>query len=56
MGEKPEGYDLADYVLGRFHGEEKAIMEDARKRAAKAAVMMMNEGLQAAMNEYNRAK
>ena len=56
VGEKPEGYDLADYVLGRFHGEEKAIMEDARKRAAKAAVMMMNEGLQAAMNEYNRAK
>lgn len=56
VGEKPKGYDLADYVLGRFHGEEKAIMEDARKRAAKAAVMMMNEGLQAAMNEYNRAK
>ena len=56
VGEKPEGYDLADYVLGRFHGEEKAIMEDARKRAAEAAVMMMNAGLQAAMNEYNRAK
>ena len=56
VGEKPKGWDLADYVLGRFHGEEKAIMEDARKRAAKAAVMMMNEGLQAAMNEYNRAK
>ena len=56
VGEKPKGYDLADYVLGRFHGEEKAVMEDARKRAAKAAVMMMNEGLQAAMNEYNRAK
>ena len=56
VGEKPARMDLADYVLGRFHGEEKAIMEDARKRAAKAAVMMMNEGLQAAMNEYNRAK
>ena len=56
VGAKPQGWDLADYVLGRFHGEEKAIMEDARKRAAKAAVMMMNEGLQAAMNEYNRAK
>ena len=39
VGEKPEGYDLADYVLGRFHGEEKAIMEDARKRAAKAAAV-----------------
>ena len=56
VGAKPPRMDLADYVLGRFHGEEKAIMEDARKRAAKAAVMMMNEGLQAAMNEYNRAK
>ena len=54
VGEKPEGFDLADYVLSRFHGEDKEKMEEARKRAAKAAVMIMNEGLQAAMNEYNK--
>ena len=54
IGEKPEAYDLADYVLGRFHGEEKAVMEEARKRAAKAAVKIMNDGLEAAMNEYNK--
>ncbi|MDO5422753.1 MAG: aminoacyl-tRNA hydrolase [Eubacteriales bacterium] len=54
IGEKPVGFDLADYVLSRFHGEEKEKMEEARKRAAKAAVMIMNDGLQAAMNEYNK--
>ncbi|MDY3917799.1 MAG: aminoacyl-tRNA hydrolase [Candidatus Limivivens sp.] len=54
VGEKPVGFDLADYVLSRFHGEDKEKMEDARKRAAKAAVMIMNDGLQAAMNEYNK--
>lgn len=54
VGEKPSDYDLADYVLGHFHGEEKLIMEDAKKRAAKAAVSIMNDGLAAAMNEYNQ--
>lgn len=54
VGEKPSDYDLADYVLGHFHREEKLIMEDAKKRAAKAAVSIMNDGLAAAMNEYNQ--
>ena len=29
-------------------------LEEARKRAAKAAVKIMNDGLEAAMNEYNK--
>ena len=29
VGEKPEGWDLADYVLGRFSREERKLVADA---------------------------
>ena len=54
VGEKPIGLDLADYVLGRFHGDEKTEMENAKHRAAEAAVMMICGDTEKAMNEYNR--
>ncbi|MDO4344790.1 MAG: aminoacyl-tRNA hydrolase [Eubacteriales bacterium] len=54
VGEKPEGYDLADYVLSRFHGEEKITMINACERAAKAAEAILREGADSAMNEFNR--
>lgn len=56
VGEKPKGYDLADYVLSRFSGEEQSVMEDAFEKAAEAAVVMMCEGCDAAMNRYNTKK
>lgn len=55
VGEKPSQMDLADYVLGHFSKGEKEIMEQAYKDAAGAAVSMMTEGLDAAMNHYNGA-
>lgn len=54
VGEKPKGYDLADYVLGHFSKEERADVEDAMKRASDAVVSLMTEGADAAMNAYNR--
>lgn len=54
VGEKPKGYDLADYVLGHFNKEERKIMEDAAGRAADAVRMIIREGADAAMNQYNR--
>ncbi len=54
VGEKPKGYDLADYVLGHFTGDDKLEMEDAKDRAAKAAAMMVSGEIEKAMNEYNR--
>ena len=30
VGEKPEGWDLADHVLGRFSNEDRALVEDAK--------------------------
>lgn len=54
VGDKPAGYDLADYVLGHFSKEEKDMMEDAKKRAAKAVEQILMTDADTAMNEYNR--
>ena len=54
VGEKPKGYDLADYVLGHFTKEEKDSMEQAKKRAAEAAAMLVSGDIETAMNEFNR--
>lgn len=54
VGEKPKGYDLADYVLGHFSKTERAAVEDAFSRASEAVVCMMNDGMDHAMNVYNR--
>lgn len=54
VGEKPKKYDLADYVLSRFSKAEREQMEEGYEKAVKAAVMILNEKTDAAMNEYNR--
>lgn len=54
VGEKPRGWDLADYVLGHFPPREREVMEEAVDRAADAVRMMIAEDADAAMNEYNR--
>ncbi|MBO4901768.1 MAG: aminoacyl-tRNA hydrolase [Lachnospiraceae bacterium] len=54
VGEKPKAYDLADYVLGHFTKEEREVMDDAIIRATEAVHMILKDGVQAAMNQYNR--
>ena len=54
VGEKPEGYDMADYVLGHFPKEEREIMDESAKRAADAIEVMIMDGADAAMNLYNK--
>lgn len=57
VGAKPSpDADLAAYVLGRFHGEDRKIMEEAEKRAAEAAACIVQEGMDLAMNRYNTPK
>lgn len=53
VGIKPPEYDLADWVLGRFDGEDKKVMDEAYKRAAEAIETIIMEGVDAAMNKYN---
>ena len=56
VGEKPQGWDLADYVLGRFSSDDAGLMEDAIKDAIQAAIMMSQGDVDKAMNNYNAKK
>ena len=53
-GEKPKGYDLADYVLGHFSREEREMMEEGYQKAAEAVEMILAGELDEAMNVFNR--
>lgn len=56
VGAKPPRMDLADYVLSRFSKGEQELMDTAFRDAADAAVMMMTDGAERAMNHYNARK
>ena len=53
VGEKPKGWDLADYVLGRFSKEEEPQIREALKNVTQACKVMMTEDVNAAMNQFN---
>lgn len=54
VGEKPKRYDLADYVLGHFSGEDREIMRESYRKAADAVEMILEGDLSGAMNTYNK--
>ena len=56
VGAKPPRMDLADYVLSRFSPDEQKQMDKAFQEAAEAAVSMMTDGAERAMNQYNTKK
>ena len=56
VGEKPKGYDLADYVLGQFTKDEQERMNVAFIDAANAVISIMNDGIDSAMNRFNGSK
>ncbi len=54
MGEKPEGWDLADYVLAHFSEEELPVVRSLCESAADAAEAWIKNGIAYTMNHYNR--
>lgn len=54
VGEKPEGYDLADFVLGHFGKEERELVDEAMEHAAAAAAEIVSGHIDRAMNLYNK--
>ena len=56
VGEKPAGWDLADYVLGHFSKEERIKVEEAFADAIQAAEMILMDDLSGAMNQFNGKK
>lgn len=53
VGEKPKGWDLADYVLGRFSGEEEPVIREALEKTTKACCEIITADVTSAMNKYN---
>ena len=56
VGAKPEGWDLADYVLGKFTPEEVPVIRDTIAHAAEATEAIVAKGMDKAMNLYNSKK
>jgi PTH1 family peptidyl-tRNA hydrolase len=51
---RPGQIPLEKYVIGRWTEEERPLLADAVSRAADAARLYVEKGIDAAMNEYNR--
>ncbi len=56
VGEKPQGYDLKDYVMGHFTDQEKKTLAETAEKAADAIRMIMQGDVVGAMNRYNTKK
>ncbi len=53
VGEKPEGWDLADHVLAHFPKETEPVIREVLGKAADAVESLIVSGLEATMNRYN---
>lgn len=53
VGEKPEDWELVDHVLARLPKEERERAEEAIRDAAEAAALIVQGGIEQAMNDYN---
>lgn len=54
VGEKPHpDYDMANWVLSRFSGEDQTVMQDAISRAADAVEVLLTQGVDQAMARFN---
>lgn len=55
IGNPPAGEDPADFVLARFAPQEAAPVEDLLERAVRAIETAVGQGIETAMNRFNRA-
>lgn len=53
VGEKPKGWDLADYVLGAFPKAERQLIEEGLPKICHAVEIILNEGADEAMNRIH---
>ena len=54
VGEKPAGYDLADYVLGHFTDEDWKTMGERLETAGEIIKSFCLAGIDITMNQYNK--
>jgi len=55
IGRPPEGVNAEDYVLEPFNSQEVSELSDLVSRAAEAALTLLKDGGQRAMERFNRA-
>jgi PTH1 family peptidyl-tRNA hydrolase len=53
IGQPPPDQALVDYVLERFSKEEEKVMQNAVEQAAEAIVLILQSGIEEAMNAWN---
>jgi len=53
VGDKPRGYDLANWVLGRFSKEQQEVVNEGIANACKAVETILSDGIEVGMNKYN---
>lgn len=53
VGEKPQGWDLADHVLGYMDKEDRKLAEEAFLDAVSAVELIVDGKIEQAMNDYN---
>ncbi len=54
IGRPPRGMDPAGYVLRPFEGDEERPLEEIVSRAAECVSVMISEGIEKAMNRYQK--
>ncbi len=53
VGDKPEGRDLVDHVLGRFSSSDRFVIDETIVRACDAIETILTDGVDASMNRFN---
>ena len=53
IGEKPNGWDLADYVLSKFSKDDEPLILSGIDKAAEAVELILKLGTEKAMNQMN---
>jgi len=53
VGRPPEGWDTADFVLGKWTPDEQREIDHTIDCASDAVESVINDGLEAAMNRFN---
>ena len=54
IGEKPKGWDLADYVLAKFSPDDLPAMEEGMEKAVKGVELILSRGVAEAANRVNQ--
>ncbi len=54
IGEKPNGWDLADYVLAKFSKDDEPLILSGVDKAAHAIELLLSKDIKEAMNQTNQ--